>query len=290
MWAHYKKWIVLNVPSAFDWTQKEWKYIRHPLTGIYIQNELAQHWLKFFKNANEELLKQIPVDLKTYGLYNLSGQHDSECPAVPNIYYEDRKVHFEDHKQFLTEEEILLDAETNKDFRVRLKEKLIEPGTVLDILNYGLENEFFATNALYEVLEQIRLQEKFCVLKVIDSYNFMFKRTIFPSFRYASDTKLSSTVPPYHLAVPRAFLNFDGHKLKNGFVLCASSVRNFHKHIFNPQSIDFPLGYSHEMKGLLLDDYRNMCHYYLQSEFWLSDNIAKNSSDFLWIHTQGNWA
>lgn len=159
----------------------------------------------------------------------------------------------------MTEEEILIDGETNKDFRVRLAEKLIAPTNVLEILDYALENEFFATNALYEVLEQVRQQEKFPVLKVIDGYNFMFKRSVYPSFRYASDTKLRSTVPPYHLTVPRAFLNFDGHKFKNGFVLVASSVGNFHKHEFVPESIEFPLGYSHKMNGLLLDDYRNMC-------------------------------
>jgi hypothetical protein len=62
-------------------------------------------------------------------------------------------MYFEDHKKFLTEEEILIDGETNKDFRVRLAEKLITPTNVIDIIDYGLENEFFATNALYEVLE-----------------------------------------------------------------------------------------------------------------------------------------
>ncbi|EAR88042.2 ribosomal death-associated protein (macronuclear) [Tetrahymena thermophila SB210] len=290
MWAHYKKWIVLNVPSAFNWTQKEWKFVRHPKTGLYIQNELAQDWMKSFKHANSDLLKQIPVNMDIYGFYNLSGQHDKECDAVPDLYYKDRKVNFEEHKKFLTEEENIIDGETNKDFRVRLKEKLTNPLTVLDIIDYGLENEFFATNALYEVLEQIRNQDKFCVLKVIDGYNFMYKRSIYPSFRYATDTQLRSTVPPYHLTVPRAFLNFDGHKFKNGFVLCASSVKNFHKHIFGPDSIDFPLGYSHEMRGLPLDDFRVMCHYYLQNDFWLADNVAKNSSDFLWMHSQGNWA
>lgn len=185
----------------------------------------------------------------------------------------------------MTEEEKLLDDEANKDFRVRLKEKLSNPQTVVDIIDYALENEFFATNALYEVIEQIRTQEKFCVLKVIDDYNFMYKRSIYPSFRYATDTKLRSTVPPYHLTVPRAFLNFDGHKFKNGFVLCASSVKQFHNHIFNPDSIDFPLGYSHEMNGLLLDDFRNMCFYYRENDYWCADNIGASSQDFIWIHS-----
>lgn len=91
-----------------------------------------------------------------YGFYNLSGQHDKECDAVPDLYYKDRKVNFEEHKKFLTEEENIIDNETNKDFRVRLKEKLTAPQNVLEILDYALENEFFATNALYEILEQIR--------------------------------------------------------------------------------------------------------------------------------------
>jgi small subunit ribosomal protein S29 len=128
------------------------------------------------------------------------------------------------------------------------------------------------------------------VLKIIDGYNFMFKRSIYPSFRYASDTKLRSTVPPYHLTVPRAFLNFDGHKFKNGFVLCAASVGNFHMHEFTPEAIEFPKGYSHKMNGLLLDDYRNMCQYYIENKFYLADSVGASAFDYLWMHTQGNWA
>ncbi|EGR31197.1 mitochondrial ribosomal protein s29, putative [Ichthyophthirius multifiliis] len=289
MWAHYNKWIVVNVPNAYDWTQKSHPYQRHPLTGIYIQNELANEWLKSFKHSNESLLKQICIDMKIYGKYGLSGQHDNECAAVKNIEYKDRKAKFEDHKKFYGEKEKLHDIEMNKQFNVRISEKLKEPKNLLEIVDYGINNMFFSNNAIYEVLEQLRFQKQFCVLKVIDGYNFMFRKSIYPSFRYATDTQLRSTVPPYHLSVPRAFLNFDGHKFKNGFTLCASSVKQYHQHVFTPKSILFPTGYSHEMKGIPLNDFRNACYYYVQTGLWQADKISKCSFDFLWMHSQGNW-
>ncbi len=68
----------------------------------------------------------------------------------------------------------------------------------------------------------------------------MYRKSVYPSFRYSSDTKLNGTVPPYHLSVPRAFINFDGHKFKNGFTLCASTIKHYHKHVFTPDSIMLP--------------------------------------------------
>jgi small subunit ribosomal protein S29 len=61
----------------------------------------------------------------------------------------------------------------------------------------------------------------------VDEYNYLFRPTIYPSFRYATDNSLNSRVPPYHLALCRYFVNFDGHKIKNGFKLTASSNTRF---------------------------------------------------------------
>lgn len=63
-----------------------------------------------------------------------------------------------------------------------------------------------------------------CVLVVVDEFNYLYKESIYPSFRYANDKELDSRIPPYHLSLCRAFVNMDGHKIKNGFKLTASSV------------------------------------------------------------------
>ena len=42
---------------------------------------------------------------------------------------------------------------------------------------------------------------------------------------YANDKELDSFIPPYHLSLCRAFVNMDGHKIKNGFKITASSLK-----------------------------------------------------------------
>jgi hypothetical protein len=57
-------------------------------------------------------------------------------------------------------------------------------------------------------------------------------------------------------------MNFDGHKLKNGFKAVASSNQSLTRHQFHPKKMMFPVGYTNELNGLPLDDYRNALVYY----------------------------
>jgi len=145
----------------------------------------------------------------------------------------------------------------------RLSERLKNPKTLLELVTYGIDNEWFACNTVYELLEQLYNLDSHCVLVVLDEYNYMFRPSIYPSFRYANDTDLKSYVPPYHLSLCRAFINFNGHLIKNGFKLAASSNKRLYKHNFNGKKILLPKGYDHEVNGLPLDDFRMMCEYYL---------------------------
>lgn len=73
-------------------------------------------------------------------------------------------------------------------------------------------------------MEQIYNLESHCVLVVVDEYNYLYKESIYPSYRYENDKELDGHIPPYHLSLCRPFVNLDGHKIKNGFKLTASSV------------------------------------------------------------------
>ena len=63
-------------------------------------------------------------------------------------------------------------------------------------------------------------------------------------------------IPPYHMAHCRMFMRFDGHKIKNGLKITGSSHRHLYKHIFNPEKINFPKGFDHELKKLDLNSFR----------------------------------
>lgn len=53
-----------------------------------------------------ELFKKIKVNHSLWGKYNFSGVHDNEVEAVPNIYDKRRKYFFDEHKKFLSKEEV----------------------------------------------------------------------------------------------------------------------------------------------------------------------------------------
>jgi len=57
-------------------------------------------------------------------------------------------------------------------------------------------------------------------------------------------------------------MNFDGHKIKNGFKLTASGLKRLYKHKFDSSKINLPVGYELELDGIPLNDFRNMCEYY----------------------------
>lgn len=77
-------------------------------------------------------------------------------------------------------------------------------------------------------------------LECVDSFTHLYRATYYPSFRYYNDRELYGKVPPYHIAHCRMFVNLDGHKIKNGFKVVASSNYPFHKMKFNIKQMMFP--------------------------------------------------
>lgn len=73
---------------------------------------------------------------------------------------------------------------------VRLTLKMPKPRTLLEIVDYGIENEFYSTNVIYEVLEQLYNTDKHKVLVAVDGFNWFYRPTSYASFRYASDKGL----------------------------------------------------------------------------------------------------
>jgi small subunit ribosomal protein S29 len=153
MWAHQNNWLVVSVPSAFRLTQTKTLFDRHHKTGLYLQNDLAKEWLGNFRNANKTLLATININKDLYGKFNYSGVHDNEPEPVPNTFYKRRKAYFKDHEKFLYPEEIRMMDESDKKMEIRVSDKLKNPKTLLELVDYGIANEWFACNVVHELLE-----------------------------------------------------------------------------------------------------------------------------------------
>lgn len=137
-------------------------------------------------------------------------------------------------------------------FDERCSTELKEPKTLLDIANHGIKNERLATSCIAEIMNQLYNQDQRKVLVSIDQYSDWFRPSNFRSFRYANDNRYK--IPPYHIALVRMFIKFDGHKIRNGFKLCASTSEKMFNSHFDPEKIGFQKGYWTDTRPLRLDD------------------------------------
>lgn len=135
--------------------------------------------------------------------------------------------------------------------RETVGQRLKEPKNLLELAQYGLEHETWSINTLAEVLEQIYNLESHNVMVAVDNFNEMFRKSPIREFRYFSYSNLRGYIPPYHYALVRLLMRFDGHKIKNGVKLVASSHQHLYKHVFTPEKINYPTeGFTHEMTAL----------------------------------------
>jgi len=142
---------------------------------------------------------------------------------------------------------------------------------------------------LAELIDQLQKQEKHCFLVVVDQFNWMYRPSGVPAYEYMSWGKLKGMLPPYHMALMRLFMKLDGHKIKNGYKIVASSNQSLYKHVFTPEKINFPMyGFSHEMTGMELDTLRAFCQYY-HAQNWPFRDKSETAVQVLWLEQQGNW-
>lgn len=290
MWAHKNNWIVVNPPNAYYLTQERQQLVRHHESGLYLEHAKAQLFLRAFKESNYEVIKNIPVNMSLYGKFNSAGVHDEEPEPVPVTYDAERKYWSNDWERFLKEEEKIYMEEEKKIYSVRLKQRLPEPKLLLDIIEHGLKEEMFATNAVFELLEQIYNLDSHRVLVAVDNYNYFFLPTCYPSFRYANQKGYESMIPAHHLALCRAFMKFDGHRIKNGIKLVAPSLKKLYKHHFEPKQINMGTGYTIQLDRLPFDDYLTFTDHLKQANVWREGRALNiSATEKKYLESQGNF-
>ena len=287
-WAWRNNWIVIKIPSVHRLTQTAIPFKRHEESRLYLQPELAKEFLDDLVKTNEHLLSNIPVDLKIYGHFNFTGCHENEPLAVPNSYDEWTQSNLYDSDKFLFPGELQANLNEQRQWKTKLKEKLPAPKTVLELCKFADTEPDYTTNIIAEVIEQLQNQEAYPVFTAVDDYNYFYRRSVYPSFRY-DNKKFKGFVPPYHMALCRLFMKMDGHKYKNGFKLVASSNFHLYKHLFTPEKIDHPRGFSVKLEGAKLNYFRNAIYHYTNLNLLKEDVIDENLIQQYYVESQGNW-
>ena len=305
MWAYKSKWIVAKLPSAYLATHNRVEtLIYHPDSRLHLQYDFAIKILEDLFSCNREIFSEMEVDLNLYGKFNLSGVHDEEPNPVPNFYIEERQTYFyeydnvryqmdyvdgadeyeDEYKMKETEQEV----EFKHQLRRRLSNELQKPTTIKDIYDYAIAHPLLATNAIAEILEQIYNTDKKNVLVSVDDYNWLYRGSSFKSGRYQDIKQLNNSIPPYHFALLRLFIRFDGHRIKNGYKIAGTSVVTIPRHHFEPKKISFPEDFCYRLNGVGLDEFMNFKHWcYIHN----MDVTTKNNESYmkqLWMETQGN--
>lgn len=257
-WAKENNWFSVPVFKASNFFSKVNEDLEPHANGLFITEKAAKEFLLEMKVINLEILVKTTY-LPEFGTINFAGEKDGAYEAFPTLWDEQREIFTDAWKQFPFAKSIDDIARHSPDQAQRISDFLPNPKNLLDIANFGLDNPRFATNAIAEILHNVKLNKEIKTMILIDEYNEFFKPTNFVSFRFANEYKLK--IPPYALALVKLLINFDGHLLYNGVKVCATSTGKLYKHECDAKKLNFPEAYSMKVKNLALGEFRNAMHH-----------------------------
>ena len=234
------------------------------------------------KNKNND---KLLVNLDVYGKIDSTGVKDGSPDPMPSLWDEDRRVFTDAHKLFDPDEEASI-TKSKPNFLKRMSDYYPKPTTALDIINYGIDNTDFATNAFAEVLSMLSNSKELKTMVLIDEYNELFKESDYLSYKFANKHK--GKIPPYAMSLVRLIMSLDGHLSYNFFKVFALSQSRYQRHTVNPSMLNMSYNFSYCVPNLKLNDVRYAVNYY---------NIIGlgytkfNEKDILYLYTvsQGNW-
>jgi len=289
MWARQNGWLVVLEPTPSRYA-KQIADIKRSNNGVYIQNEFAQQFLEATSLANRQMLEDLPVDFSAYGTRAIDG----ESVKATNRLYEpliditvDREL-ASDPPSHLSrgEERLQRIAAYRQKIRVpHMADQLPEPVNVWEILEFGLENEAFATQAVSELFIQLQRQTMYPVLVIVDEWNECFPASDYVSIRY-DNTRFGGKIPAYHLTMPRAFHNWDGKLYRRGLKLYATSWMRSQRRDYRPEL----LGVSeHEIRTVRSFSQHEFANYVMYLRLMkVLHNFPRSDLEYYYMLTQGN--
>ena len=182
--------------------------------GLYLQPELAARLLSDLRTANEQIFREMDVNLDLYGKYDMTGVHEDDDEPCPRTWDPIRQCWSDDWKSFLYDVELKFLDQRYKDLDYSLGQKCPEPKKMIDFIDAAMKDPYLATNAIAELMLQIYQQDQHHVLVTLDGFNTWLQPSGYNSFRYANDPMSKGRIPPRDIALVRLMLKFDGHMLR----------------------------------------------------------------------------
>lgn len=285
-WARKQgDWIVMFEPlgSRFG---KEIAEIKKSNCGIYIQNQLAKEFLERFVMFNKTLLEQVKVDFSFYGR---SGIDSSQIENVERVYLPlIEKAVAEKMTSAALPDRI---REIN-----RLRQSLVLPSmgkpqnlaypqSVFEICEFGINNPTYATQAVGEVMAQLKVQDQFPTLIALDEFNELFVVSEYVSARY-DNTVFNGYIPSYHLSLPRILSRWDGHEFKRGLKLYSTTWAKRNRRQFNPELLGIKPEEIKQIRNFSPCEFAHYAAY--QHLTGTSHRFPASKLNYFFMLTQGN--
>lgn len=91
-------------------------------------------------------------------------------------------------------------------------------------------------------------------------------------------------------------MNLDGHRIKKGLKVVASSNYPLHKHKFDVTKIFLPkcelnnkLEYQHIVRPLNNEQFEKAARFNILTNWWPADDVNKSNYGYMYTLCQGNW-
>ena len=137
-WAHENEWVNLTVASCPEFVDVSHD-IERMENGLYVQHTLAQRMLNDLKIQNEQIFREMDVNLERYGLFDITGVKDGDGEPCPRVWDPIRQCWSDDWKGYIYDSEAKQHEQRFKEFRYRIsnKEHCPEPKKIMDIIEAG---------------------------------------------------------------------------------------------------------------------------------------------------------
>lgn len=285
LWARENNWFTVPIFQASKILNRGNEYIEPHANGLLITEKLAKEFLLEMKLLNMEILSTTTY-MPDFGTINFAGEKDGAFDTFPTLWDEQREIFTDSWKQFPFSQSIDDIARKYPDQAQRISD-FIQPRTLMDIVDFGLENQRFATNAIAEVLQAIKMNKEIKNLTIIDEYNEFLKPSNYYSYRFANNFK--SHVPPFALALVRLIVSFDGHLNYNGLKICATSTSKLFKHTCTPEDLQIPNAYAYEVKNLTYQETKTAMYYWALKDCYNWKDFSDAQIEKIFAMTQGNF-
>ena len=234
-------WIVIFEPFTSRFST-EIQEITRSSGSLYLQNHHAGNFLRSSLLANNNYFSQIHCVPASLSVTSFDGFNSKEFVKKSFSKLVKTSLRVEDHR------EIVQKGSKLKDYLYKhnqFSSNIIIPSLIshfgpdeqislTELAEFGIENEAYATQVVFELFKQLNKQTKFPVLFAVDEYNETLPVSEYVSLKY-DGTKFNGYIPGSDLSMNRLTKHVLNQGFHRGVCLFSTSWKKRQRRDFRPE-------------------------------------------------------